>query len=195
MLATQVQYWNYMENQRHNKATEAQAKSELAETHRANLVKESISQGTLAENVRHNKEGESISWENLKEIGRHNVQQENIGFANVNELIRHNQEAETLYPYQRDKYQMETTTGYVRAAVDAGDKIGTGTGPLGKAGLAALTLAGMLAGSDASHSSKGNDTYGHFSSKGTSRPKSNTTTHYGKRPTLSDSDRNKYIKF
>lgn len=193
MLATQVQYWNYMETQRHNKATESQAKAELQETNRSNLVREGISKGTLDESVRHNKATEQISWDSLDETRRHNKAQEEIGFANVNETVRHNKEYETLYPYMRDNYQMQTTTGYVDTATQSGDRIAVT--PAGKAGVAALTLAGMLAGSDVSHSSKGQDTYGHFSTKGTNKRPQTSATHYGKRPTMSDSDRNKYIRF
>lgn len=192
MLATQVQYWNYMENQRHNKATESQAKAELQETNRSNLVREGISKNTLDESVRHNKATEQISWNSLEETKRHNKAQEDIGFANVNENVRHNKEYETLYPYMRDNYQMQTTTGYVDTATKGGERIGVT--PVDKGAISAGLLAGMIIASDTSHSSKGNAPYGKFSAKGTSRPKQ-ITSHYGTRPSLSDSDRHKYMRF
>lgn len=193
MLATQVQYWNYLETQRHNKATEAQAKAELQETNRSNLVREGISQGTLNESVRHNKATEQVSWSNLEETRRHNKAQEDIGFANVNENVRHNREYETMFPYMRDNYQMQTTTGYVEAATKGGDRIGVT--PVDKAAISGTLLAGMIAASDISNSSKGQNTYGNFSTKGTNTKSKSGATHYGNRPTLSDSDRNKYMRF
>lgn len=193
MLATQVQYWNYMETQRHNKATEAQAKAELQETNRSNLVREGISKGTLDESVRHNQATEQISWSNLEETKRHNKAQEDIGFSNVNETVRHNKEYEELYPYMRDNYQMQTTTGYVDTATKGADRIAIS--PLTKAALSGVLLAGMIGASDISHSSKGQGTYGNFSTKGTQNNSKPTVTHYGGRPTLSDSDRNKYVRY
>lgn len=192
MLATQVQYWNYVENKRHNMATEEQARQDLIELSRSNRVREGISRSSLDESVRHNKASESLGWGNLSEVGRHNVAEEQIGFSNINELSRHNQATETLLPYQQGNYQMQTTTGYVNAGVNAGDKIGVT--PFGKAGVAGTTIAGMLIGSDISSSRKGGPTYGQFSSAGTSHRKG-SVSHYSNRPTLSDADRNKYFHY
>lgn len=82
------------ESQRHNIASEQQAKASLDETSRHNLVGEQISGKSLEETVRHNKAGESelkrhnIAGEQyneraLQEQSRHNVAQESIGRSQV----------------------------------------------------------------------------------------------------------------
>lgn len=78
MLATQVQYWDLQERKRHNVATEAQARNELAESRR------------------HNQEVESTNWFSVKESQRHNIASENLGFATLAESARHNRSTESL---------------------------------------------------------------------------------------------------
>lgn len=90
------------ESQRHNRATEEQARVSLDETARHNLAGERLTRSSLdegirhnqaveAEAARHNKVGESYNERALKESGRHNLAQEQIGrsqvgasYANIN---------------------------------------------------------------------------------------------------------------
>lgn len=97
MLAQQVAYWNYVETNRHNLATEALTGRELdikasalAEDVRHNKETESISWFNAQENARHNRETESVSWYNAKESQRHNRVTENIGWFSAQESQRHN---------------------------------------------------------------------------------------------------------
>lgn len=108
MTNVQVNYWANKEQARHNAATEAQARNELAEITRHNKVGETISAGSLQESIRHNKAtesemhrhnvaGENISWSGLEETKRHNKAQESIawagnqlGWANLKETHRRN---------------------------------------------------------------------------------------------------------
>lgn len=78
MTDIQVKYWNLQELGRHNSATEAQARNELAETGRHNLVTEAQGQQTIAENVRHNKKSEKLSSNQIAETKRHNIAGEGI---------------------------------------------------------------------------------------------------------------------
>jgi len=104
MLAVQVQYFNYLENQRHNLVTEQQGEETLRqgrenlrisdfnsqtqrlaqeEQARHNVATETISIASLAETERHNRVYEqetqrhNLAYE--EETKRHNVQQESIG--------------------------------------------------------------------------------------------------------------------
>lgn len=79
MLATQIQFLNYKEQQRHNLMTESQ-----------NAVQLGIQQGTLEESVRHNKVNEEVGWFNAQETKRHNIVGENINYFNAMENARHN---------------------------------------------------------------------------------------------------------
>lgn len=79
MLATQVQYWQYKEGQRHNLVAENQTQQSINESIRHNLQTEQIGWGNLAETTRHNKVSESIGWGNLSELTRHNQATEQIG--------------------------------------------------------------------------------------------------------------------
>nr|AMP18943.1 hypothetical protein [Otarine picobirnavirus] len=90
------------ESQRHNRATEEQARVSLDETVRHNLAGETLTRGNLDESIRHNqaveaeasrhnKVGESYNERALKESQRHNVAQEGISrsqvgasYANIN---------------------------------------------------------------------------------------------------------------
>lgn len=90
------------ESQRHNRATESQARLSLDETARHNLAGEALTRSSLDESIRHNqaveteasrhnKVGESYNERVLSESRRHNVSQEAIGrsqvgasFANIN---------------------------------------------------------------------------------------------------------------
>lgn len=79
MLATQIQYFKYKEDQRHNLVAESQNKEQLA-----------IARGNLEENVRHNLQTEQVSWFNAQENQRHNLVNEDIAWANQHETVRHN---------------------------------------------------------------------------------------------------------
>lgn len=82
------------ESQRHNRATEEQARVSLDETARHNLAGEQLTRSSLDESIRHNqaveleaarhnKVGESYNERALKESSRHNLAQEQIGRSQV----------------------------------------------------------------------------------------------------------------
>jgi hypothetical protein len=82
------------ESQRHNRATEEQARVSLDEVVRHNLAGEKLSRGSLDESIRHNmateseaarhnKVGESYNERSLRESQRHNIAQEGIGRSQV----------------------------------------------------------------------------------------------------------------
>lgn len=111
MLAVQVQYWNMVENARHNRVQEAidQEKNRLGwanldysyasldETKRHNVATEELQSRSLdiqafdattrrqqvAENVRHNLVSEAQGQQIITETHRHNVAQEGIGYSQV----------------------------------------------------------------------------------------------------------------
>lgn len=77
MLATQVSYWNYKENQRHNIQTEF-------ENVRHNKRSEELIDFSNRETQRHNLKTESqTDWYN-SETQRHNLATENIGYIQAN---------------------------------------------------------------------------------------------------------------
>lgn len=92
MLATQVQYWTYKENQRHN------------------MVSENQNLRSINESVRHNVQAEQVAWQNLSlqnralyETTRHNLateqisqQQNKLGWSTLNETTRHNMAVESV---------------------------------------------------------------------------------------------------
>lgn len=86
MTQNQIAYWNYVENRRHNLATEA-------ETNRNNLQTERLGFGQLEENIRTHRENESISWFNAYENQRKNyvdqAEQHRANVAKEEELHRH----------------------------------------------------------------------------------------------------------
>lgn len=112
-MATQMQidWFKAAEQQRHNVATEGQARGELRENVRHNRAVEDWNFGSLAENQRHNYQMERYQQmgvipsimqaqtrkEELTETTRHNKQTENLGIGNLNlgyntlsETTRHN---------------------------------------------------------------------------------------------------------
>lgn len=76
MLAVQVQYWNMVENKRHNVATER-------ETKRHNLATEDLGYKTLTETIRHNYAQEDYWNRSLAEQQRHNIVSEAIDYGNL----------------------------------------------------------------------------------------------------------------
>lgn len=97
MLQAQVNYWNLVEQKRHNQATEKLGfdtleyqYADLHERTRHNQVSEQLGFETLHETVRHNMVSESQQWYSLNEQARHNRATESLGIANLNEVIRHN---------------------------------------------------------------------------------------------------------
>lgn len=94
MLATQVSYWNYKENQRHNFISEDQGQQSIDETKRHNVKSEQQTDYYNAEIRRHNVASEqelfrhNIASEN--EAYRHNTVSEALGFQTLQETTRHN---------------------------------------------------------------------------------------------------------
>lgn len=205
MLNTQVQYWALQESKRHNLMTEAQARHELDETRRRNLETERQGRVSLDETSRHNREQENQGWFNARESARHNKESESVGWSTLQENTRHNQAYESIQdrqtqireamlPYEQSESQMRTSTGYVNSATNAGDKLGFTTA--GKAGIAALSLAGMLGASSIASGQKGGFSYGQAGTKQPDRPTTRkVTSHYAQRPTLSDANREKYWRY
>jgi hypothetical protein len=90
MTRNQIDYWNMVENKRHNVVTEG-------ETNRHNVATEGIDIGKLSESARHNVVTENIDIGKLGETTRHNVASEGIerskvglGYAELGETTRHN---------------------------------------------------------------------------------------------------------
>jgi hypothetical protein len=114
MLATQVQYLDYKERQRHNIVSEEQNAADVAtraktleeairhnkayeqETQRHNVESENINWFNAQENQRHNIEGEAIGWFNAREQQRHNLVWEDQGQQTINETVRHNKANEGI---------------------------------------------------------------------------------------------------
>jgi len=84
MLQTQVNYWAYMENKRHNLATEDQARQELSERIRHSVIDESFNRYNLAELKRHNKVAEQQGFMSIAEQRRSHLANEKIGQVNAN---------------------------------------------------------------------------------------------------------------
>lgn len=88
MLATQVSYWTYKENQRHNVATER-------EVRRHNIKAETQTDFYNAELQRHNLKTEAQSdWYNA-ETKRHNLASESIGRTQAQAALRQARAAES----------------------------------------------------------------------------------------------------
>lgn len=84
MLQTQVNYWAYMENKRHNLAQEEQARNELTESIRHNVIGESFNRYNLAETKRHNRVAEQQGFMSIAEQRRSHEANEQIGRVNAN---------------------------------------------------------------------------------------------------------------
>jgi len=140
MTTTQVDYWRYKEGQRHNVATETQARNELAETVRHNYVTEGETQRhnlvVEGETNRHNLVTEGISLKEYKERKRHNLVSEGqedtrlaISAGELAEKKRHNTVSEGIESYKAETGRMDAETRKQRAAVqNALDKVRTEQG-------------------------------------------------------------------
>lgn len=84
MLQTQVNYWAYMENKRHNLATEDQARQELSEKIRHSVIDEAFNRYNLAELKRHNQAAEQQGFMSISEQRRSHLANEKIGQVNAN---------------------------------------------------------------------------------------------------------------
>lgn len=104
MTDIQVKYWTVEESKRHNSATEAQARNELAETGRHNLVAEAQNKRNIDENVRHNKKTEQLSSKQLRETKRHNIVSENVS-KRSNEIANKRADAEVALNQSRTESQ------------------------------------------------------------------------------------------
>lgn len=98
MLQVQVAYWQLQEAKQHNRATEEQARNELAEQVRHNQLTERLGFFNYAETAKHNratealtKENVKLGWYNASELARHNRQQEGIGRAQADVAARNAQ--------------------------------------------------------------------------------------------------------
>lgn len=92
MLATQVNYFNYLETRRHNLATEEQGRETLAQGKENLRIQDFNSQTqrmSQQEQARHNEASETISIASLHETERHNVAMEE-------ENVRHNVQTENI---------------------------------------------------------------------------------------------------
>lgn len=85
MTANQINYWNYVENSRHNRATERESnRSNLArevEENRSNLSNESISKERNSLQKEANLINYNYQNSRLAEDRRHNLAQENLGVS------------------------------------------------------------------------------------------------------------------
>lgn len=93
------------ESQRHNIASEQQAKASLDETSRHNIAGEQLSGKTLEESIRHNKAGEA-------ELRRHNIVGEQYNERALREQSRHNVAQESIGRSQVGASYANITLGY-----------------------------------------------------------------------------------
>lgn len=107
MTTTQVQYWNYVESNRHNLATERLGTDTLKESVRHNKATETLGTNTLKETTRHNKATERLGTNTLKENKRHNIateketkrsnkRRESIQYGQLREQVRSNKAREDI---------------------------------------------------------------------------------------------------
>lgn len=98
-MATQMQinYYNAVENARHNRASEDIGRKEYKEKYRHNIVTEAFNYDQLKENQRHNFQTERLSQlegavkaGNLTESQRHNRVLEGVESYKASETARHN---------------------------------------------------------------------------------------------------------
>lgn len=108
MLQTQVNYWNLVETQRHNLASEDYYNRSLSETNRHNLVTEAQNQTSLNEQARHNTTTEYLTYQANNENVRHNQVMEAQGWSVITETNRHNVATEN--ENKRHNVQMENET-------------------------------------------------------------------------------------
>lgn len=129
MTSNQINYGNYLENQRHNKVSEAETQrhNTTVEDLTRSYNKASIDLGyaQLAETTRHNQAQESYNVSYLNEVTRHNYATESIdaskvqlgyaqvalGYSQLSEQTRHNKQQERLSKYQTDANIYATDTG------------------------------------------------------------------------------------
>lgn len=160
MLATQVQYWNYKEGQRHNIASENLQQQSINETIRHNVKTEGQTDFYNAEVARHNQVQETLGFKTLAETARHNRAQESIGYqqaaasqlsakasylgsqaamrnAETNEFLSISQsslnQSSTKYNNAKTwKVPHDVTIGYGNTAVRAAEALGRLIPTLGK---------------------------------------------------------------
>lgn len=98
MTNNQLTYWKLQEEIRANKASEEQARQQLAEQQRANLAREAettrSNKAQEQESFRSHSAQESLGYSNLLESTRAHQANEGIGYANVYESIRSNKQRE-----------------------------------------------------------------------------------------------------
>ena len=118
MLATQVQYWNYKESQRHNAVAEKQQDFIMREGQRHNLIAERQNQESIDESKRHNQAYEAMQKDALRETIRHNKAGESLSWSNFNETVRHNVETESTQKVQAQasKQSAEAATSQASTA-------------------------------------------------------------------------------
>lgn len=118
MLATQVQYWSYVEGKRHNVETEKELNRHNVETEREtnrhNLQQEDLGNRTLQEQVRHNMTVEI-------ETTRHNVATEQLGYAQLGEQIRHNTQTEYIAQFDADTRRAQLAINWAELGVHQQD--------------------------------------------------------------------------
>lgn len=108
MLQTQVNYWNLVETQRHNLASEDYYNRSLSETNRHNLMTEAQNQSSLNEQARHNTTTEYLTYQAQNENVRHNQIMEAQGWSVISETNRHNVATEN--ENNRHNVRMENET-------------------------------------------------------------------------------------
>lgn len=135
MTVNQIQYLNYLETARHNRAMESKDERSVAETERHNLASESVELGKLGETQRSNVAGESenirfhdltAAWNFDKnaETARHNMASESIDMGELGEKQRSNQANEFLTMRNQDivqEHYQNQDTGYLQQVSDTGE--------------------------------------------------------------------------
>lgn len=100
MTHNQIEYWKYMEDQRHNVASEEDTDIQNRESNRHNVATENFNLMNLAEGKRHNLATEvELNRHNIQaeqETNRHNVSTEELSRNELSEIVRHNKSTENI---------------------------------------------------------------------------------------------------
>lgn len=96
MTGNQISYVRYLEDVRHNLASERISQSQIDELKRHNIVAESQSWANLLETERSNKAREAYNYAALSESSRHNRAQESLGWYQAQQLAAHYQRADSI---------------------------------------------------------------------------------------------------
>jgi hypothetical protein len=96
LTGNQISYVRFLEDQRHNYATEAVQQAQINELRRHNSVTESQGWNQLLETERSNRARESYNYAALSETSRHNRASESLGWYQAQALAAHYQRSDSI---------------------------------------------------------------------------------------------------